>query len=51
MEHYYHSQKSANPEYKAAIRAAMHHAPVDHTKFTQNGDLALMVLATGGAAD
>jgi predicted NAD-dependent protein-ADP-ribosyltransferase YbiA (DUF1768 family) len=24
VEHYYQAQKSANPEYKAAIRAAIH---------------------------
>jgi len=90
VEHYYQSQKSANPEYKAAIREAIHpglakrlaappSAPrrisqnswfrkngeqpradwhdvkldimrrADHAKFTQNEDLALLLLATGDA--
>lgn len=90
VEHYYQAQKSANPHYKAAIRAAVHpglakrlaappSAPrrisqnswfrkndqqprpdwhnvkldimrrADHAKFTQNADLARLLLATGEA--
>ncbi|MBS0250214.1 MAG: NADAR family protein, partial [Proteobacteria bacterium] len=89
-EHYYQAQKSANPQYKAAIRAAVHpglakrlaappaaprwisqnswfrkHGEVpradwhdvkldimrraDHAKFTQNADLAALLIATGDA--
>jgi len=90
VEHYYQCQKSVNPEYKAAIRAAIHpglakrlaappSAPrrisqnswfrkngeqpradwhevkldimrrADRAKFSQNGDLAILLLATGDA--
>ena len=90
VEHYYQAQKSADPQYKAAIRAAAHpglakrlaaspsaprrisqnswfrkHGELprsdwydvkldimrrgDHAKFTQNADLAVLLLATADA--
>lgn len=90
VEHYYQAQKSDDPDYKAAIRAAVHPGPAkrlaappsaprrisqqswfrktgkppradwhdvkldimrraDRAKFTQNRDLATLLLATGDA--